>query len=175
MGAELGFDVQGLELVGLDGQPADEDERVSSTGIRRALLAGELAAANECLGRPYEVRGLVGRGDELGRQLGFPTANVIVPEDVLLPADAIYAGWYERPDGGVHQAAISLGRRPTIYEDQPFSLLEAHLLDFDGDLYGEPARVRFVERLRGEVKFDSIDDLVTQIARDVEVARQALT
>ncbi|MEY2569835.1 MAG: riboflavin kinase / adenylyltransferase [Acidimicrobiaceae bacterium] len=175
MGAELGFDVLGLDLVGVDGEPAAEDERVSSTGIRRALLAGELDGANRALGRPYEVRGLVGRGDERARTWGFPTANVIVPDDILLPADGIYAGWYERPDGGVHPTAISLGRRPTFYEDQPFSLLEAHLLDFSGDLYGEPARVRFVERLRGEEKFDSVDALVDQIGRDCDDARRLLS
>ena len=116
------------------------------------------------LGRPHEVRGLVAHGDARGRELGFPTANVSVPGDILLPADGIYAGWYERPDGAVHPAAISLGRRPTFYEEAHASLLEAHLLDFDGDLYGEPAKVRFVARLRGEVKFDDVDALVEQIA-----------
>ncbi|MEO7571627.1 MAG: riboflavin kinase, partial [Acidimicrobiales bacterium] len=107
-------------------------------------------------------------------ELGFPTANVSVPGDILLPADGIYAGWYERPDGTVHPTAISLGRRPTFYEEAHASLLEAHLLDFTGDLYDEPARVRFVARLRGEVKFEGIDALVAQIARDCEDARAIL-
>ena len=111
--------------------------------------------ANALLGRPHEVRGVVAHGDQRGRELGFPTANVSVPGDILLPADGIYAGWYERPDGiGARRRAISLGRRPTFYEEAHASLLEAHLLDFDGDLYGEPAKVRFVAAAprRGEVR-----------------------
>ena len=82
---------------------------------------------------------------------------------------------HERPGGEVHPAAISLGRRPTFYETANASLLEAYLLDFDGDLYDEPARVRFVQRLRGEVKFDSVDDLIAQMGDDVEATRRALT
>jgi riboflavin kinase/FMN adenylyltransferase len=97
-----------------------------------------------------------------------------MPADVLLPADGIYAGWYERPDGEVHAAAMSLGRRPTFYADAELSLLECYLLDFEGDLYGQPAKVRFVERLRGEVKFDSVDALIEQMGRDVQEARQLL-
>ena len=93
------------------------------------------------LGRPHEVRGTVVLGDQRGRLLGFPTANVEVPNQVCLPADGVYAGWYERPDGDVHPCAINLGRRPTFYEHADHSLLEAHLLDFDGDLYGERAEV----------------------------------
>lgn len=174
MGADAGFEVLGLELVGIDGAAAAETARVSSTGIRRALAAGDLDLANAALGRPYEVRGVVGRGDARGREWGFPTANVDVPDDILLPADGIYAGWYERPDGAVHAAAMSIGRRPTIHDDQPFSLLEAHLLDFDGDLYGERAEVRFVARLRGEERFESVDALVAQIGRDVERTRTLL-
>ena len=108
-------------------------------------------------------------------KLGFPTANVSVPGDILLPADGIYAGWYERPGGSVHAAAISLGRRPTFYEEAHASLLEAHLLDFDGDLYGEPAKVRFVARLRGEVRFDGPEALVEQIRLDCEAALGILT
>jgi riboflavin kinase/FMN adenylyltransferase len=175
MGADLGFDVDGLDLVGIDARPAATDEeRVSSTAIRRALRAGELDAANRMLGRQHEVRGLVSHGDHRGRELGFPTANVAVPGDILLPADGIYAGWFVRADGERHQAAISLGRRPTFYEQAHASLLEAHLLDFDGDLYGEHVRVRFSRRLRGEARFDSVDDLIAQIARDCDDARSAL-
>jgi riboflavin kinase/FMN adenylyltransferase len=175
MGADLGFEVRGLELVGLDGEPApDADDRVSSTAIRAALASGELDVANAMLGRPHEVRGVVGHGDERARDLGFRTANVAVPEDICLPADGIYAGWYLRPDGVVRPAALSLGKRPTFYERADTSLLEAHLLDFDGDLYDEPARVRFVQRLRDELRFDSVDDLVVQIGRDCDDARKVL-
>ena len=174
MGAELGFDVEGLDLVGPDGQPAGDADRVSSTRIRHALAEGDLALANRLLGRPYEVRGVVARGDKRGRELGFPTANVSVPGDVLLPADGIYAGWYERPDGTVHPTAISLGRRPTFYAEAHASLLEAHLLDFSDDLYDEHAEVRFVAWLRGEVKFASVHDLVAQIDHDCDEARRLL-
>lgn len=172
MGAELGFDVVGHELVGADGRPSEES--VSSTRIRRALAAGDLVAANEMLGRPHEVRGVVGRGDARARELGFRTANVAVPESICLPADGIYAGWYTTPDGVDRACAISLGRRPTFYEFADTSVLEAHLIDFDGDLYGQPAQVKFVARLRDELKFDSVDALIEQMGRDVEQCRSLL-
>jgi len=175
MGVDHGFAVEGLDLVGADGRPAPEADRVSSTAIRRALRDGDLGGATAMLGRPHEVRGLVSRGDRRGRELGFPTANVAVPGDILLPADGIYAGWFTRVDGSVHPAAISLGRRPTFYEQAHASLLEAHLLDFDDDLYDEHVRVRFVARLRGEERFDSVDALVAQTAEDCDQARALLT
>jgi riboflavin kinase / FMN adenylyltransferase len=168
MGQECGFDVLGLTLV------EEAAEPVSSTRIRGLLSAGAVADAADLLGRPHEVRGVVVRGDARGRDLGFPTANVAVPADILLPADGIYAGWLERADGSVHGTAVSLGRRPTFYDDAPASVLEAYVLDFDGDLYGEKVAVRFVERLRGEEKFDSVDALVAQIGADVEATRAAL-
>ena len=170
MGSEYDFDVLGINLE----HDPDEDETVSSTRIRKLLEAGDIDAAARLLGRPHEVRGTVAQGDQRGRELGFPTANVAVPAEILLPADGIYAGWYERPDGSVHPTAISLGRRPTFYERAETSLLEAYLLDFEGDLYGEPARVRFITRLRGEQKFDSVDALVAQMEQDVASARERL-
>ena len=173
-GRELGFEVIGLALVGQDGAPARDEEQVSSTAIRRALVAGDVALAHRLLGREYEIRGVVEQGDARGREWGFPTANIAVPDDILLPADGIYAGWYVRPSGDSIAAAISLGRRPTVYEAQPYRLLEAHLLDWDGDLYGEMARVRFVERLRAELKFDSVEALLEQMARDCDDARRRL-
>jgi riboflavin kinase/FMN adenylyltransferase len=171
MGAEHGFEVDGIELVASGSEGA---RSVSSTAIRDALTTGDIEGANRMLGRPHEVRGVVQTGDARGRELGFPTANVAVPDGIQLPADGIYAGWYVRPDGTEHPAALSLGRRPTFYDDQPYSLLEAHLLDFSGDLYGEWASVRFVARLRGEKKFDSVEALVEQIGRDVGRAREVL-
>jgi len=173
MGTELGFEVIGHELIGLDPSGGDEVP-VSSTRIRQALADGDLAAANAMLGRPHEVRGIVGHGDARARELGFRTANVAVPDAIRLPADGIYAGWYHTPDGLRHPAAISLGRRPTFYEFADTSLLEAHLIDFEGDLYGQPARVQFVRHLRDELKFDSVDALVAQMARDVDQARDLL-
>jgi riboflavin kinase/FMN adenylyltransferase len=175
MGQDAGFQVEGIGLLGPDGREADDADQVSSTAIRHALAGGDVRRATELLGRHHEVRGIVQHGDGRGGpELGFPTANVAVPDDVLLPADGIYAGWYTRPDGGRHPAAISLGRRPTFYETAHASLLEAHLLDFEGDLYDERARVAFVARLRGEVKFDSVAELIEQMGRDCDDARRLL-
>lgn len=171
LGKELGFDVDGLELLGrTDGI----DEPVSSTAIRRALAGGEVDVAARLLGRPFEVRGEVVQGDQRGRLLGFPTANVMVPDAIAMPADGVYAGWYERPNGDVHPCAVNLGRRPTFYERADHSLLEAHLIGFDGNLYGEQARVRFVAFLRSERKFDGIDALKAQLGHDIESASQIL-
>jgi riboflavin kinase/FMN adenylyltransferase len=174
MGGDAGFEVIGLDLVDAEGRPSSDEAQVSSTVIRTALAAGDVATASELLGRPYEVRGIVEHGDHRGRSLGFPTANVAVPEETLLPADGIYAAWYERPSGEVVPGAASLGRRPTFYESQPYRLLEVHLLDWDGDLYGEAAKVSFVARLREEMKFDSRDALVDQMHRDCEDALRLL-
>ncbi len=177
LGADLGFEVRGIDLVGVDGAAAPADDQVSSTRIRTALRQGDLEQANRLLGRPHEVRGVVVGGDRRARELGFPTANVNVPDDICLPADGIYAGWFRRPGPHADEripAAISLGRRPTFYDDQPYSLLEAHLLDWTGDLYGVDGRVGFVARLRGEERFASVDDLVAQMGRDCDQARRIL-
>lgn len=174
LGPELGFDVHGMALVDADGHPTADDRRVSSTAIRRALVAGEVEAAAALLGRPHEVRGLVHQGDQRGRELGFPTANVAVPGSILLPADGIYAGWFVRADGQALPSAISLGRRPTFYETADASLLEAHVLDFAGDLYDERVAVRFVARLRGEERFDTVEALIDQMQRDCAQARRIL-
>jgi riboflavin kinase/FMN adenylyltransferase len=172
LGRRFDFDVVPLELIERDDGVA---EPVSSTAIRRALAGGDVDLAASMLGRPYEVRGTVVRGDQRGRLLGVPTANVEVSNQVCLPADGVYAGWYERPDGEVHPCAINLGRRPTFYAHADHSLLEAHLLDFDGDLYGERAEVRFAHFLRSERKFEGIDALVTQLKHDIEHARALMT
>ena len=171
MGPNLGFDVEGLKLVPVPGVEGP----VSSTAIRRALAGGDVVTAARMLGRPHEVRGFVERGDGRGgKVLGFPTANVAVPNEIQLPADGIYAGWYDGPDGTQHAAAISIGRRPTFYPEGGPLMVEAYLLDFTGDLYGERAHVRFVSRLRGEERFESTDALVAQMNQDVEAARAAL-
>ncbi|MCZ7525229.1 MAG: bifunctional riboflavin kinase/FAD synthetase [Acidimicrobiia bacterium] len=172
MGADLGFEVLGLGLVAPEGDPAHQP--FSSTRVRNLLAAGDVAGAATLLGRPHEVRGVVREGDHRGRALGYPTANVAVPEHICLPADGIYAGYLVAEDGIARPAALSLGRRPTFYADQPFSLLEAHVLDFDGDLYGQKVAVRFVAHLRGEHRFDDVEALVGQIARDVEATRRVL-
>lgn len=168
VGDRLGFEVQPLELVvRADGV----DEPVSSTAIRRALAGGDVAVASAMLGRPFEVRGVVVTGDQRGRLLGFPTANVEVRSRMSLPADGVYAGWYERPNGDTRACAINVGRRPTFYEHADHSLLEAHLIDFDDDLYTETASVSFVEFLRSERKFDGIEALIAQLGHDVDHAR----
>jgi riboflavin kinase/FMN adenylyltransferase len=175
MGTELGFEVLG---VGLEAAPIGTDQGgvvYSSTVIRELLVQGDVRGATELLGRPHELRGVVVEGDRRGRELGYPTANVAVPSRCCLPADGIYAGTFVGADGVSRMAAISLGRRPTFYESAGSSLLEAYVLDFDGDLYGQGARVRFVEHLRGEQKFPSVEDLVTQIGRDVDDVRRVLS
>ncbi len=176
LGGTLGFNVIGMDLVDEHGDPIEGSgaERVSSTGIRRALSTGDLATANRWLGRPHEVRGVVSHGDARGRTLGFPTANVSVSGEILMPADGVYAGFFERPDGAVHATAMSLGRRPTFYQQTHASLLECYLLDFDGDLYDERVKVRFVERLRGEKRFESEAALIDQMHADVAATRAVL-
>ncbi len=170
-GRRHGFTVEGLSLLA---NPTGAAEPVSSTAIRRALAGGDVESAEAMLGRPYEMRGTVMKGDQRGRLLGFPTANVPVAAHMALPADAVYAGWYIRPDGSRHMAAINLGRRPTFYEHAETSVLEAHLMDFDGDLYGETARIEFVKLLRSEMRFDGIDALKAQLGRDIASAREVL-
>ncbi len=171
-GERHGIEVTGLELLKVK---ADSREPVSSTAIRRRLAGGDMRAANAMLGRRFEIRGPVIEGDKRGRLIGFPTANVPVPMEMAWPADAVYAGWYIRPDGERHMAAINIGRRPTFYEHAEQSLLEAHLLDFDGDLYGEQACVLFQCFLRSEQRFDGIDALAAQLKQDIEQAREALS
>ncbi|MCL4423678.1 MAG: bifunctional riboflavin kinase/FAD synthetase [Actinobacteria bacterium] len=170
---------------------------VSSTLIRRLVSAGDVVGAAGLLGRLYEVRGAVEHGDGRGgRELGFPTANVAVPEGILLPREGIYAGWYlcSPPLGSDHlramrhvkpstqlgkamPAAISVGWRPTFYRAQsakPRPLVEAYILGFDGDLYGQDARVRFACRLRDEKQFSAVEDLVIQMHQDVEETAKVL-
>ncbi|MFM7252036.1 MAG: bifunctional riboflavin kinase/FAD synthetase [Ilumatobacteraceae bacterium] len=171
LGAEADFEVMPMSLLARDDGP---DEPVSSTAIRRALAGGQVEVAAAMLGRPFEARGPVVQGDQRGRTIGFPTANVEVPASICLPADGVYAGWYVRPDGSRHRCAMNLGRRPTFYERAEVSLLEAHLLDFSGDLYGEAARVQFTDFLRSERKFDGIESLTRQLKYDIDHARTAL-
>jgi riboflavin kinase/FMN adenylyltransferase len=170
MGRELGFDVVGLELVTADAGSVT----YSSTLVRQRLAAGDVQGAAEILGRVHEVRGTVVEGDRRGRELGFPTANVAVPEEICLPAAGIYAGTFTGADGVARPAALSLGHRPTFYTDQAYLLLEAYLLDFSGDLYGQRVSVGFVERIRSEERFESVDALVAAMHRDVEAVRRVL-
>jgi riboflavin kinase / FMN adenylyltransferase len=174
IGAEAGFEVHPLELLGARSddrgrfQPA---EVISSTAIRQALGSGDVERAATMLGRPHEVRGVVVEGDHRGRQIGFPTANVMVHESICIPADGVYAGWFVTEGGDRHRCAVNIGRRPTFYAHAEHSLVEAHLLDFDGDLYGQRAGVRFGAFLRPEVRFDGVEALVAQLRLDVAAVR----
>jgi riboflavin kinase / FMN adenylyltransferase len=175
MGAVHGFDVDGVTLASADDVAGELAPPVSSTRVRSLVSAGDVEGAAALLGRPHQVRGPVVTGDRRGgAELGYPTANLDIPTDICLPAPGIYAGWYERPDGSTHRAAVSVGRRPTFYGADGELLVEAYLLDFSGDLYGEPARLSFVHRLRDELAFDSVDGLVAQMGRDVDRVRDLL-
>jgi riboflavin kinase/FMN adenylyltransferase len=171
MGAELGFEVLGLGLVAVEGDATGLP--YSSTRIRELLGKGDVAEAARLLGRPHEVRGVVEHGDQRGEHLGVPTANLTVPERICLPADGVYAGTFLADDEIERPAAISVGTRPTFYENGDV-LLEAHVLDFDGDLYGQQARVRFREWVRGQERFESTEALVEQMDADLEATRRIL-
>jgi len=171
LGKQFDFQVEPVKLIT---RPDGVEEPVSSTSIRRALAGGQVVVANTLLGRPFEARGVVVTGDKRGRTLGFPTANVEVPNAMCLPADGVYAGHFTCEDGSVHACAINLGRRPTFFEHADHSLLEAHLLDFDGDLYGEHVRVTFEHFLRSERKFDGLESIKAQLQLDVAAARASM-
>ena len=171
LGKQFDFEVVPVKLIQ---RPDEVEEPVSSTSIRRALAGGQVVVATNLLGRPFEARGVVVSGDKRGRTLGFPTANVEVPSAMCLPADGVYAGHFTREDGAVHACAINLGRRPTFFEHADHSLLEAHLLDFDGDLYGEHVRVTFEHFLRSERKFEGLEAIKTQLQLDVAAARASM-
>ena len=163
----MGFAVDVVSPVENEGEP------VSSSRIRRAIEEGRMQEARACLGRPYSVRGVVVRGEGRGRQLGFPTANLQMGQaDKLIPPAGIYAvrGVLR---SGTHAGALHLGPRPTFRGSPP--TVELHLLDFDGDIYGEEVRVDFAARLREVRPFDSVAALVEQMREDVEVARGILS
>jgi riboflavin kinase/FMN adenylyltransferase len=164
-GKKDGFVVDVMAPIEIDGTI------VSSTRIRNLLLAGDVEAAARPLGRPYSVRGRVVHGAKRGRALGFPTINLALPKEHLLPRDGIYAVWAEMGEGRF-KAAASLGVRPTFGGGE--RVLEAYLLDFSGELYGEEVEVAFVKRLRDEIAFASPAELSAQIARDVEDTKRAL-
>jgi riboflavin kinase/FMN adenylyltransferase len=141
-------------------------ETVSSSHIRGLVAAGEVKEAAEFLGGPFLFQGEVVHGDKRGRELGFPTANIVPSDQLVVPGHGVYAAWaHGQP------AAVNVGVRPTFKTGRGL-LIEAFLLDFDGDLYGEQLRVAFVERLRGEKRFESVADLVAQMALDVQRARE---
>ncbi|NUR08578.1 MAG: bifunctional riboflavin kinase/FAD synthetase [Nocardioidaceae bacterium] len=169
-GREHDFSVDG---VALDGGP----QVWSSTYVRQCLAAGDVEGAAEALGHPFTVRGAVVKGDQRGRELGFPTANVPTSGMLAAPADGVYAGWLRRldePDGPLLPAAISVGTNPT-FEGERERRVESYVLDRDDlELYGVPVEVSFVARIRGMLRFDSVDELVVRMADDVERTRAVL-
>lgn len=165
MGAELGFAACALPIVETDG------ERVSSTAVRAALAAGDFVRAEVLLGRPYAIPGRVVRGKQLGRTLGYPTANLRFGGK-RPPMHGIFATWVHGVGDHPRASVSSLGTRPTVAGKEP--LLEAHLFDFDGDLYGRRIGIEFVAKLRDELKFDGLPALVEQMDRDAAEARAIL-
>jgi len=162
-GRNFGFAVEGVPLL------EDEGTTISSTYIRSCIAGGEVAAAARALGRPHRIEGVVVRGDGRGAGIGYPTANLAPAAYAAVPADGVYAGRLRR-SGAVLPAAISIGTNPT-FEGQEHRI-EAYVLDFDGDLYGEAVAFDFVERLRATERYESIDELVAQMDRDVDRTRQ---
>ena len=141
-------------------------ETISSSHIRGLVAAGEVGTAAEFLGGPFLFEGEVVQGDKRGRELGMPTANLVPDDAYVVPGHGVYAAWAHG-----YPAAVNVGVRPTFQTGRGL-LVEAHLIGFDGDIYGETLRIAFVERLRGEKRFESVDELVAQMKRDVEQARE---
>jgi riboflavin kinase/FMN adenylyltransferase len=175
MGQALGFEVREVPPFEIDGVA------ISSTRVREALARGEIEKAAYYLGRPYSLSGTVVRGEGRGQKLGFPTANLLPTHDrKLVPAEGVYAVWVERaassrkaPDVQKHRGMMNIGYRPTFGNSA--RVLETHLIDFSGELYGELITVHFVARLRNEQKFDSVQDLREQLHRDKAASMQVLS
>ncbi len=160
LAADGRFETRVVPLVEVDG------ETISSTRIRGLVAAGDVEQAMHCLGAPFMLEGEVVSGDRRGRELGFPTANVVPDDSLVVPGHGVYAAF-----ANGHPAAVNVGVRPT-FETGRGLLVESYLLDFDADLYGQNLRVAFVERLRGEKRFSSSEELVEAMTKDVERARE---
>ena len=165
--SEIGFEFKSVDLV------TDPSGIVKSTAIRKQIADGEVSGAARLLGRNYSISGTVGEGQRRGRELGFPTANLDVDSDLIIPGDGIYATWAHL-ESGSYMAASSIGLRPT-FDDGENRTIEAFLLDFSEDIYGQTLRLEFVQRLRGEEKYDTIEALMEQIEKDVQDTRAALS
>jgi riboflavin kinase/FMN adenylyltransferase len=168
LGAQFDFDVVGIPAVTLG-----NDELVSSTAIRHAIEAGDLVKAGEMLGREYTILGTVVRGENLGKRIGFPTANLSAHSEQFPPNGVYFAE--ATLNGIIHPGVINLGYRPTVSSDKAERVLEIYLLDFDHDIYGKDVEVRFLRYLRPEKKFENLDALVRQIELDVQQARKLCT
>jgi riboflavin kinase / FMN adenylyltransferase len=164
LGAEFNFEVVGVPPI------KTNDEVVSSTAIRQAIERGDFARAAAMLGREYTILGTVVRGDDLGKKIGFPTANLSAHNEQF-PPNGVYAA-EARIDGELHRGVANLGVRPTVTSGKSERVLEIHLFDFNRSIYGQNLEVRFVKFLRPERKFENVDALVAQIRRDVDQARE---
>ena len=161
--AELGFDFEVVRFL------EDGEAKVGSSGIREAVARGDMAAAAALLGRPFSLRGPVVRGFERGRTIGFPTANIAVSADRVLPALGVYVTQAYLGEAR-YPAVTNIGTRPTFDDGRPS--IETHVLDFEGDLYGRELKIELLHRLRGEARFEGVEALVAQIGRDAEEARR---
>jgi riboflavin kinase/FMN adenylyltransferase len=169
-GLDRGFAVYGVNL-----DAGENGEVVSSTRIREALGAGDVGLAAAMLGRSFELRGVVVHGDGRGgAELGIPTANFEFAPGMAVPGTGVYAGVYRGAQGKAWPAAINIGNRPVFYGQGGSVVCEAHLVGFDGDLYGERASLTFVRRLRDDQVFTSVEDLVVQIRRDIDATRETI-
>lgn len=167
-GEARGFAVNAVELVSAD----EERNLISSSRIRERLRRGDVEEARGMLGRAYGLEGTVVAGDGRGRSIGVPTANLAVWDEQLLPANGVYAAWVTLDDVN-YMAATNIGQRPTFAGD--YITVEAHLLDFSGDIYGEKAELRFEQRLRAEQRFAGLEELVAQIEKDIAATRRLLS
>jgi riboflavin kinase/FMN adenylyltransferase len=167
LGRELGYSVTVIDAV------SDESGVISSTEIRKLVSVGSVDAVANLLGRPYALSGHVIHGDGRGRKLNIPTANIHYPESKLLPANGIYA-CRARLGADLYAAATNVGFNPTFTPDKRTVNVEAHILDFDRDLYGQELELEFIARLRDELKFDSVDALLAQIHADIEQTREII-
>lgn len=157
--------------LGIDVIRAREVEGVSSSAIRKAVAEGDVEAAAAMLGRPFELTGRVKHGDAIGRTLGFPTANIHIDKGMLLPKNGVYAADAILPDGTTIRAVVNIGVRPSITgKSVPELRIEAHLIGWDGNLYGQPLRLIFLHRLRDEKKFPDTDTLSNAISADIQAA-----
>jgi riboflavin kinase/FMN adenylyltransferase len=166
-GGALGYEVEVVPAL------SDESGVISSTAIRKLVATGDVSAAAALLGHPYSLHGPVVPGDARGRELGFPTANIQYAPEKILPSNGIYACWLWLGDQRL-AAAVNVGVRPQFHSGAVHPLVEAYVLDFDRDIYGEDVRLEFVRRIRDEMRFPFVSDLVSQIHRDVQHIRQVL-
>lgn len=167
------YRVLGREI-GIDVVMAGEVKGVSSSAIRHCIVSGEVTKAAEMLGRPYSISGNVVSGNRIGRSIGFPTANLEPPKRMAIPANGVYAVTVEIPgDGKVYPAMVNIGTRPTLKKGED-KVIECHVINWDGDLYGKNITVNFIERIRDEKKFDSLEELKRQLSSDMETVSEIL-